>query len=81
MGELSFSPEIQEWIAARLADGGYADAEDYLLDLIRRDMQQCEEDIDWIRERIAEGEASGISDVDPFVFLDELRAGSHDAAG
>ena len=80
MGEMSFSPEIQQWIAARLADGGYTDAGDYLLDLIRRDMEQFEDDIDWVRERIAEGEASGIADVDPFVFLDELRAGRHDGA-
>lgn len=74
MGELSFSPEVQQWIATRLADGGYADEEDYFLDLIRRDMQQFEDDIDWVRERIAEGLASGVIEKDAREVLREIMA-------
>ena len=40
MGEMSFPPEIRQWIAARLAEGGYADEAAYILDLIRRDMAE-----------------------------------------
>lgn len=85
MGEMSFPPEIRQWIAARLAEGGYADEADYILDLIRRDMAEAAwtetpEEIAWVREKIAEGLASGVSDQDPFEFLAELRAGRHDGA-
>lgn len=85
MGEMSFPPEIQQWIAARLADGGYADEADYILELIRRDMAEAAvpetpEEIAWVRAKIEEGLASGVSDQDPFEFLAELRAGRHDGA-
>jgi antitoxin ParD1/3/4 len=79
MGEISFSPEIQEWIAARLAEGGYADEEDYLLDLIRRDMQgaafdETPEEIAWVREKVAEGLASGVIDKEPEDVIEEIIA-------
>jgi antitoxin ParD1/3/4 len=85
MGEMTFPPEIRQWIASRLADGGYADEADYILDLIRRDMAEAAgpgtpEEIAWLREKIEEGLASGVSDQDPFEFLAELRAGRHDGA-
>lgn len=82
MGEMNFPPEIREWIAKRLAEG-YADETDYVLELIRRDMAEAAwpetpEEIAWVREKVAEGLASGVSDQDPFEFLAELRAGRHD---
>jgi antitoxin ParD1/3/4 len=79
MGEISFSPEIQQWLASRVAQGGYADEQAYLLDLICRDMQdaaspETPEEIAWIREKVAEGLASGIVDRDPRDVLDEIIA-------
>jgi len=79
MGEISFPPEIQQWIAARLAEGGYADEEDYFLDLIRRDMEdaafpETPEEIAWVREKVAEGLASGISDERPETIIENIIA-------
>jgi antitoxin ParD1/3/4 len=79
VGEISFSPQIRKWIASRVSEGGYADEEDYLLDLIRRDMADAElvetpEQIAWVRERVAEGLASGVADGDPREFINELIA-------
>ena len=79
MGEISFPPEVRRWIAARLADGGYADEEAYVLDLIRRDMEdaafpETPEQIAWIREKLEEAEASGIVDRDPRDVIEEIIA-------
>lgn len=92
MGEMSFTfpPDLESWIEARVAEGRYADAADYMRDLVRRDQEgllaptaehaaeETPEYIGWMRQKIAEGEASGISDQDPFEFLAELRAGRYD---
>lgn len=74
--------ELDDWVKSRLADGGYPDPGEYLLDLIRRDQlglvaepeEDSPEQIAWLRERIAEGLASGVSKEDPFEFLDRLIA-------
>lgn len=91
MGEMSFDfpADLKSWIEVRLADGRYADVADYVSDLIRRDqagmfmeaVEETPEYIAWVRERIAEGEASGLIEQDTFEFLAELRAGRHDGAG
>lgn len=86
MGEISFSPEIQQWIAARVAEGHYADEEDYFLDLIQRDMAEAEatetaEYIAWVREKVAEGLASGVIHRDPRNVLDEIVAERHARGG
>lgn len=88
MGEMSFTfpPDLESWIELRLAEGRFADAADYVRDLVRRDqeglvmdpVEDTPEYIAWVREKIAEGEASGISDQDAFEFLDDLRAGRYD---
>ncbi len=88
MGEMSFTfpPDLESWIEMRVAEGRYTDAEDYVRDLIRRDqeglvadhVEEPPEYVAWVREKIAEGEASGFSDQDPFEFLAELRAGRYD---
>ena len=38
MGEMSFDfpPDLRRWIDARVAEGRYADAEDYIRDLVCR---------------------------------------------
>jgi antitoxin ParD1/3/4 len=79
MGEMSFDfpPELRRWIEVRLAEGRYADAQEYVRDLVRRDQERAslwEEDTARVRQLIEEGEASGISDVDPFEFIESLIA-------
>lgn len=79
MGEMNFPPEIRRWIAARVAEDGYSDEADYVLELIRRDMAEAAwpetpEEIAWVREKIEEGLASGICEKDAFEVLEEIRA-------
>lgn len=81
MGDMTFPPQLQQWIDARVAEGRYADAQDYLSDLIRRDQDAAQDETEWLREQIRIGEESGISEQDPFEFLDELRTGKHDRQG
>lgn len=74
-----FPPDLQRWIDVRLGEGRYADAADYLRDLVRRDQEQAslwEEDTARVRQLIAEGEASGISEEDPFELIERLIAES-----
>lgn len=74
MGELRFSPEIQQWISARVEAGEFADEDDYFLDLIRRDMQAAQDDLTWVRQRIVEGLASGISCERPETIIENIIA-------
>lgn len=85
MGEMSFDfpPELRRWIEVRLAEGRYADAKDYVSDLIRRDQDAAslwEEDTAKVRRLIEEGEASGLSDEDPFELIERLIA-KHQSGG
>ena len=75
MTDLSFTlPEdLAGPLKSRLADGHYADASEYLRDLVRRDLEE-EADAAWVRERIAEGEASGFVDRDAREVLKEIVA-------
>jgi len=60
MTQLSIAvpPALQQWVETRLAEGDYADAADYLRDLIRRDRDHANRA--WLREMIDEGLASGV---------------------
>jgi antitoxin ParD1/3/4 len=81
MTDLSFSlPDmLQSRIEQRITEAGYADAGDYLRDLIRRDLAEAEVDAAWVRARLAEGEASGYLDADPREVLREIMAKLPDA--
>ena len=77
MGEMNFPPDLQQWIEARLSEGLYVDAGDYIRDLVRRGQERAlhwEEDTARVRQLIEEGEASGISDEDPFDLIQRLIA-------
>ncbi|WP_231726181.1 MULTISPECIES: ribbon-helix-helix domain-containing protein [unclassified Sphingomonas] len=69
---LSLPPALQSWINARVADGLYLDAADYLRDLVRRDQESADADTRWVRAMIEEGLASGIVDQDPRDIVREL---------
>ncbi|KPL68736.1 hypothetical protein SZ64_11910 [Erythrobacter sp. SG61-1L] len=76
MGELSFDfpPELRRWIDMRLAEGRYADAADYVRDLVRRDQEAAEEEAEWLRAMIDEGLASGVVDADPKDVIEQIIA-------
>jgi len=78
---LSFPPALQAWVDARIAEGRYADAEDYLRDLVRRDQEAIAEDRSWVRAMIQEGLDSGVLDQDADEVLDEIIAEDPDLRG
>lgn len=73
MTDLSFSlpSSLESRVQQRIADGGYADAAAYLCDLIQRDLDEAA-DTAWVREKIAEGEASGYIERDAREVLREI---------
>ncbi len=66
--------QLKGWIDSRVAQGRYSSSSDYVRDLVRRD-QERDEKLARLEAAIEEGRRSGISDRDPFEYLDELRAG------
>jgi antitoxin ParD1/3/4 len=76
MTDLSFSiPEpMLRWLEQRAAHGDYVDVGDLLRDLVRREQRAEAEDAAWVREMIAEGEASGYLEEDARTVLQGIRA-------
>ena len=74
---VSIPDALKGWAEARVAEGRYSSTSDYARDLVRRD-QEREEARQRLQAAIEEGRASGVSDRDPFEFLEELRAGLRD---
>ena len=74
---VSIPDKLKGWAESRVAEGRYSSTSDYIRDLVRRDQEQ-EEKLRALRAAIDEGLASGISDRDPFEYLEELRAGLRD---
>jgi antitoxin ParD1/3/4 len=86
MGEMTydFPPALQRWIEQRLAEGRFANEADYFRDLVRRDQEgllpeeaDTPEYVAWVREKVAEGLASGVIHRDPRDALDEIVATRH----
>ena len=75
MTDLSFSlpAELAGALKSRLEEGRYADAGEYLLELVRRDLEEAA-DTAWVREKIAEGLASGFIDKNPSEVIEEIIA-------
>lgn len=74
---VSIPDKLKGWAESRVAEGRYSSTSDYIRDLVRRD-QEREEKLHRLRAAIDEGLASGLSDRDPFEYLEELRAGLRD---
>jgi len=75
MTDLSFSipTSLQSWIEQQIAQGEYADAGDYLRELIRRHRAEAK-DVERIRALIEEGEASGYLDAEPEALIEDIIA-------
>lgn len=77
---ISIPPQLQSLIEARLADGAYVDAADYVRDLLRQDAR-AEQERAHLRELIEEGLASGVLDQEPQHIIAELIAEDPDLRG
>ncbi len=75
---ISMPDALQEWVDTRIAQGRYADAADYLRDLVRLD--QRSDDRLWLKAMIDEGLASGVLDQDPRDVVAEIIAEDPDLA-
>ena len=73
---ISIPDKLKAWVESRVANGSYASSSDYLRDLVRQDQRERER-VDWLRAEIQSGRDSGISDVDPFEQIEELRQRAH----
>lgn len=71
---VTMPPALQSWIEARVAEGRYADAADYLRDLVRRDRAHATDDVAQLRSMIEDGLASGIDERHPEEVLREVMA-------
>ena len=71
---ISIPDKLKGWAEARVAEGRYSSTSDYVRDLIRRD-EEGEEARQRLQAAIDEGRSSGVSERDPFDYLEELRAG------
>lgn len=69
---ISMPDALQEWVNMRIAQGRYADAADYLRDLVRQDQQS--DDRLWLKAMIDEGLASDVLDQDPRDVIAEIIA-------
>lgn len=56
---ISVSPALKQWIDERVALGEFADAADYVHDLLRRDQEQAAGEAEWLKAMIDEGLQSG----------------------
>lgn len=93
MGEMSFDfpPDLRRLIEARVEAGHYAGPADYVRDLIRRADESDQgvtvaagdspEYIAWVREKVAEGLASGFIKRDARDVLREIIAERHARSG
>jgi len=77
---ISIPERLKSWAEARVAEGRYSSTSDYVRDLIRRD-EEYEAKRRALQAAIDEGLASGVSERDPFQYLDELRAGLRASGG
>jgi antitoxin ParD1/3/4 len=78
---VSMPAALRAWVEARLAEGGYSDAAEYLRDLVRRDLAEASADRRWLKAMIDEGLASPIVEIEPEEMLDEIIAEDSDLRG
>ena len=67
-------PALQNWVEQQLASGAYADAGDYLRDLVRRDRDDAAAEGVWLKAMVDEGRRSGFLDEEPEAVLTAIIA-------
>ena len=78
---VTLPPNLEAWVARRIAQGDYVDGDDYVRDLLRRDLHHADDDRRWLQSMIDEGLASGIVDAEPEDVLEEIIAERRVARG
>lgn len=75
MTDLSFSipDSMLQWLERRASAGDYVDVGDFLRDLVRKEQERSQR-LEWLREQIAEGAASGIVEGKPEDLIEEIIA-------
>lgn len=71
---VSMPPALRQWIDARVAEGRYSSASDYVRDLVRRDQDAAIDDVEWLRALVAEGLASEVLSDSPDDILAQIMA-------
>lgn len=66
---ISLPDEMKSFVEAQVVSGRYANASDYMRDLIRYDRTER----DLIDNALEEGENSGFSEISPRELLEEIR--------
>jgi antitoxin ParD1/3/4 len=69
---VSLPDGLKRWIDGRIADGRYADAGDYLRDLVRRDEEQAGQ-LEWLQGEIDKGLSSGVDRRAPYAIFSDIR--------
>lgn len=70
---VSLPDPMKEWVERQAQSGRYANASDYVRDLIRRDQERADRLVE-LQRLVTEGLASGVSDRPLAAVLDEARA-------
>lgn len=66
--------ELRHWIDRQIEGGRYVDAGDYLRHLVRRDSLGTDARTAWLREMVAQADASGIIEEEPEDIIERLIA-------
>ena len=69
---LSMPEALRKWAEQRVAEGRYADTDDYIRALIRQDQDEAESDTAWLQAGIDEGLASELLAEDAFAVIDTV---------
>jgi antitoxin ParD1/3/4 len=69
---ISLPQQMKEWVEAQTEDGRYANASDFVRDMIRKE-QVKQEKIAKLRELVAEARESGYTTITREEFLAELK--------
>lgn len=69
---ISVTPALKQWIDERVALGQYADAAEYVRELLRRDQEQSAGEAEWLKAMIDEGLQSGRLHENPRYVLREI---------
>lgn len=75
---VSLPDPMKDWVEAQTATGRYANASDYVRDLIRRDQERADK-IAHIQKLVSEGIESGVSDQSMADILRAARAQAESA--
>ncbi len=71
---VSIPPALKSWVDARVAEGRYSSASDYVRDLVRRDQDSASDETVWLRGLIEEGLASGVIEKDASEVIEDIIA-------